>query len=115
MPYKPLRQRIAEKVHPNIKEVNPSQLGDPIDLKAETSDEVDPDKGEGHFEPPRRPLRGHNWVEFGDDKSNKTSQNMDYGVQGITMPDREKVVGIGDGAGALGGFVKLREGKKSKL
>jgi hypothetical protein len=115
MPYKPLRQRIAEKVHPDIKEVNPSQLGDPIDLKAETSDGVDPDKGEGHFEPPRRPLRGHSWVEFGDDKSNKASQNVDCRIQGITISDREEVVGIGDGAGALGGFMKPREREKSKL
>ncbi|KAK0623910.1 hypothetical protein B0T14DRAFT_565227 [Immersiella caudata] len=37
---KPLRQRAAEKLHG--KDANPSQLGDPISLKAETSDTSDP-------------------------------------------------------------------------
>ncbi|KAK0639701.1 hypothetical protein B0T16DRAFT_463347 [Cercophora newfieldiana] len=37
---KPLRQRAAEKLHG--KGANPSQLGDPISLKAETSDTKDP-------------------------------------------------------------------------
>ncbi|SPQ21420.1 24f261c2-f05a-4a49-9199-811b8060533d [Thermothielavioides terrestris] len=42
MPHKPLRQLAAEKARGN-KPCNPSQLGDPIDLKAETSDrEPDP-------------------------------------------------------------------------
>ncbi|KAK3896414.1 hypothetical protein C8A05DRAFT_20607 [Staphylotrichum tortipilum] len=38
--HKPLRQIIAEKERG--RPANPSQLGDPIDLKAETSDEPDP-------------------------------------------------------------------------
>ncbi|EAQ86218.1 predicted protein [Chaetomium globosum CBS 148.51] len=41
MPHKPLRQLAAEKARGN-KPANPSQLGDPIDLKAETSDGEDP-------------------------------------------------------------------------
>ncbi|KAK3297233.1 uncharacterized protein B0H64DRAFT_440706 [Chaetomium fimeti] len=41
MPHKPLRQLAAEKARSN-KPANPSQLGDPIDLKAETNDGQDP-------------------------------------------------------------------------
>ncbi|KAK4138423.1 hypothetical protein BT67DRAFT_437749 [Trichocladium antarcticum] len=41
MPHKPIRQVAAEKARGN-KPANPSQLGDPIDLKAETSDGPDP-------------------------------------------------------------------------
>ncbi len=41
MPYKPIRQLAAEQARGN-KPANPSQLGDPTDLKAETDDGPDP-------------------------------------------------------------------------
>ncbi|KXX73718.1 hypothetical protein MMYC01_207259 [Madurella mycetomatis] len=45
MPRKPLRQLAAEKARGN-QPANPSQLGDPIDLKAETSEGPDPPETE---------------------------------------------------------------------
>lgn len=43
--HKPLRQLAAEKARGN-RPANPSQLGDPIDLKAETSEGSDPPETE---------------------------------------------------------------------
>ncbi|KAK4114700.1 hypothetical protein N656DRAFT_796331 [Canariomyces notabilis] len=47
--HKPLRQLAAEKVRGEG--ANPSQLGDPSDLKAETSDGPDPDQNTRQGEP----------------------------------------------------------------
>lgn len=50
MPRKPLRQLAAEKARGN-QPANPSQLGDPIDLKAETSEGPDPPETQPEPEP----------------------------------------------------------------
>lgn len=80
---KPLRQLAAEKARGN-KPANPSQLGDPIDLKAETSDEPDP-------------------VESsypGDNQGDNSGKKEDA---------KGDIVGLGSGAGAIGG---VRKGAK---
>jgi hypothetical protein len=82
-PHKPLRQLAAEKARGN-KPANPSQLGDPIDLKAETSDEPDPVESS----------------YSGDGQESKQSQ------KGEAKGD---IVGLGSGAGAVGG---VRKGAK---
>jgi hypothetical protein len=94
MPHKPLRQVAAEKARGN-KPANPSQLGDPIDLKAETSDEPDPVESPGDgigtdLNLPRASLEGD---------PNKKGE------------ERGVVVGLGSGAGPVGGVRK----KGSKL
>jgi hypothetical protein len=86
MPHKPLRQLAAEKARGN-KPANPSQLGDPADLKAETSDEPDP------VESP-----------YPGDSSGQGDPNK-KGEEGGA------VIGVGSGAGPVGGVRK----KGSKL
>jgi hypothetical protein len=86
MPHKPLRQLAAEKARGN-KPANPSQLGDPADLKAETSDEPDP------VESP-----------YSGDSSSQGDPNE-------KGEERETVIGVGSGAGPVGGVRK----KGSKL
>jgi hypothetical protein len=84
--HKPLRQLAAEKARGN-KPANPSQLGDPIDLKAETSDEPDPVETESSY----------------------PSVSSDLQRKG------DVVVGLGSGAGAVGGPVKKKGKEGSKL
>lgn len=58
MPHKPIRQVAAEKARGN-KPANPSQLGDPIDLKAETSDGPDPIESEMPGQATKADRSGH--------------------------------------------------------
>ncbi|KAH6850511.1 hypothetical protein B0I37DRAFT_413906 [Chaetomium sp. MPI-CAGE-AT-0009] len=88
MPHKPLRQLAAEKARGN-KPANPSQLGDPIDLKAETNEGEDPvetpregDSIGSSLDMPRASLEG--------DPDRKGEE-------------RGVVVGLGSGAGPVGG------------
>lgn len=96
MPHKPLRQLAAEKARGN-RPANPSQLGDPIDLKAETSDRapddtVEPDLDAGHARQLRLP-RAALGLGLGDDLGPGAG-----GSEGTVT-----VVGIGEGAGPVGG------------
>lgn len=91
MPHKPLRQLAAEKARGN-KPANPSQLGDPIDLKAETSDGEDP------VETPR------DGDSIGTDLSvPRAAVEGDRNKRG---EERGVVVGLGSGAGPVGGVRK---------
>lgn len=95
MPYKPLRQLAAEKARGN-KPANPSQLGDPIDLKAETDDGPDP------VESP--------YSEGGDSNGSNSRLPLAAGMKGDSDKRGEKeegvVVGLGSGAGPVGGVRK---------
>ena len=92
MPHKPLRQLAAEKARGN-KPANPSQLGDPIDLKAETSDGEDP-------------------VESPRDDGDRTGTDLAIpresleGDPNTRGEERGVVVGLGSGAGPVGGVRK---------
>jgi len=99
MPHKPLRQLAAEKARGN-KPANPSQLGDPIDLKAETSDEPD------------ETFAGHEGGD-GDSIGTKLSVPRSSLEADPSKKGEEKGVwvGLGDGAGPIGGVRK----KGSKL
>ncbi|KAK4236177.1 hypothetical protein C8A03DRAFT_45790 [Achaetomium macrosporum] len=112
---KPLRQLAVEKVRG--KDANPTQLGDPSDLKAETSDA--PDDPVDDTPPPPFSADG------GSNNSTRGKGSGNAGVD-LTVPraslegdpkakgeEKGVVVGIGDGAGPLGGVRK--EGSKSKL
>ena len=103
MPHKPLRQLAAEKARGN-KPANPSQLGDPVDLKAETSDQPDPVES---------PYSGSNNSGQGDGigtdlKLPRAALEGDPNEKG---EERGTVVGVGSGAGPVGGVRK----KGSKL
>jgi hypothetical protein len=103
MPHKPLRQLAAEKARGN-KPANPSQLGDPIDLKAETSDEPDPVENE--HDPSSSDSKGDN---IGTNlKVPRAALEGDPKKEG---EEKGVVTGIGTGAGPVGGVRK----KESKL
>ncbi|KAL2172999.1 uncharacterized protein P884DRAFT_213338 [Thermothelomyces heterothallicus CBS 202.75] len=99
MPYKPLRQIAAEKARGN-KPANPSQLGDPVDLKAETSDEPDEEFGS----PSQEQVDGIGTKLSVPRSSLEADPNQKGEEKGIW-------VGLGDGAGPIGGVRK----KGSKL
>ena len=102
MPHKPLRQLAAEKARGN-KPANPSQLGDPADLKAETSDEPDP------VESPYSGDSSGQSDGIGTDlKIPRAALEGDPNTKG---EERGTVVGVGSGAGPVGGVRK----KGSKL
>ncbi|KAH6641138.1 hypothetical protein F5144DRAFT_483882 [Chaetomium tenue] len=94
MPHKPLRQLAAEKARGN-KPANPSQLGDPIDLKAETSDGEDPVESPGNGS---GDIIGRNGLDIP-----RVSLEGDSGKKG---EERGVVVGLGSGAGPVGGVRK---------
>ncbi|KAL2162948.1 hypothetical protein VTH06DRAFT_6784 [Thermothelomyces fergusii] len=99
MPYKPLRQVAAEKARGN-RPANPSQLGDPVDLKAETSDEPD-----DQFGSPSQDRSDGIGTELSVPRS---ALEADPALEG----EEEGVwVGLGDGAGPVGG-VRKRGGPK---
>lgn len=100
MPHKPLRQIAAEKARGN-KPANPSQLGDPIDLKAETDDGPDP------IESPESGGEG----EDGTGTNLKVPRAALEGKPGLKGEEKGVVVGLGSGAGPVGGVRK----KGSKL
>ncbi|KAK4151847.1 hypothetical protein C8A00DRAFT_16812 [Chaetomidium leptoderma] len=96
MPHKPLRQLAAEKARGD-KPANPSQLGDPIDLKAETDDGPDPVES---------PYSGG-----GDNNGSNSRLPLAAGLKGDSDKRREEkeggvVVGLGSGAGPVGGVRK---------
>ncbi|KAL2152250.1 hypothetical protein VTH82DRAFT_5434 [Thermothelomyces myriococcoides] len=99
MPYKPLRQVAVEKARGN-KPANPSQLGDPVDLKAETSDEPDTEFGS-----PNQDQSDGIGTKLSVPRS---SLEADPNVKG---EEKGVWVGLGDGAGPIGGVRK----KGSKL
>jgi hypothetical protein len=70
--HKPVRQVLFEKLHGN-KPANPSQLGDPIDLKAETSDEPDP------IESPWNPATMGTPAAFGSRKEERMGSSFGVG------------------------------------
>jgi hypothetical protein len=98
MPYKPVRQLAAEKARGN-KPANPSQLGDPIDLKAETSDGPDPVESE---------ITGRE-TEIDLPRSALEGDTAGAGAEKV------HVVGIGEGAGPVGGVIAARKKGGSKL
>jgi hypothetical protein len=103
MPHKPLRQLAAEKARGN-KPANPSQLGDPADLKAETSDGPDP------VESPYSGDSSGQGDGIGTDLNfPRATLEGDPNTKGIK--ERGAVVGVGSGAGPVGGVRK----KGSKL
>ncbi|KAL2118010.1 hypothetical protein VTJ04DRAFT_7670 [Mycothermus thermophilus] len=105
MPYKPLRQLAAEKAL-GTENVNPSQLGDPIDLKAETSNEPDP------VETPHEPKSGDMGPAGGKYRYYAVAKSAMMGHE-LDEQGTEQVVlvGLGDGAGPIGGVVMKRGSK----
>jgi hypothetical protein len=114
---KPLRQLAAEKIHG--KGANPTQMGDPSDLKAETSDAPD-DSVEDNNPPPSSSTAG------GSQRGGKRGLGSGNAGVDLTVPreslegdpkakgeEKGTFVGIGEGAGPIGGVRK--EGSKSKL
>ncbi|KAK4141250.1 uncharacterized protein C8A04DRAFT_31228 [Dichotomopilus funicola] len=104
MPHKPLRQLAAEKAHGN-KPANPSQLGDPIDLKAETHDKDDSSGGydiEINFRDSDVP-----------DPGLGPSPGSNPSPPGKGQKNASGLVNVGSGAGPIGAVRKL--GSRSKL
>ncbi|KAK4118174.1 hypothetical protein N657DRAFT_651549 [Parathielavia appendiculata] len=109
MPHKPLRQLAAEKAQGTG--ANPSQLGDPSDLKAETSNGPDPVENPHGHTPSLS--SSYSWASKGDNigiklKVPRSALEGDPDQKG---EEEGTVVGIGDGAGPVGGVWK----KGSKL
>ncbi|AEO63082.1 uncharacterized protein THITE_2107940 [Thermothielavioides terrestris NRRL 8126] len=130
MPHKPLRQLAAEKARGN-KPCNPSQLGDPIDLKAETSDREPDPAAEAEMEAEAEPSSPSPYppsvVAGGGGGGGKKRDRGKGGdrdrigtdlkipraaLEGDAMARGEEegvVVGLGSGAGPVGG---VRKGSK---
>ncbi|KAK4096730.1 hypothetical protein N658DRAFT_501257 [Parathielavia hyrcaniae] len=119
MPHKPLRQLAAEKAQG--KGANPSQLGDPSDLKAETDAGPDPvENPHGHtpssstssFSSSSSSSSSHK----GEDNTGSTKLNVPRsaleGDPDTKGEEEGTVVGIGEGAGPVGGVWRKSKGSK---
>ncbi|KAL2258270.1 hypothetical protein VTK26DRAFT_8460 [Humicola hyalothermophila] len=119
MPGKPLRQQAAERARGN-KPANPTQMGDPSDLELEapTPDPVDPDPknrsdkdGEGNIVTSSGPSDNFTLQYTPKERLLTLAKSALSGDTDQAGTEKVDVVGIGDGAGALGGVVSGR-GKK---
>ncbi|KAK3308412.1 uncharacterized protein B0T15DRAFT_524384 [Chaetomium strumarium] len=116
---KPLRQLAAEKVRG--KGANPTLMGDPSDLKAETSDAPDDSVEDNSPSSPPPSTSADSGSKGGKQGLGSGNAGVDLTVPRASLEGDPKaegeekgvVVGIGEGAGPIGGVRK--EGSKSKL
>lgn len=113
-PHKPLRQQAAEKARGN-QPCNPSQLGDPIDLEVE---HPGPDTDSPAIENNRIVTStgpSDDWKHYTPkERLLNLAKSAISGEPQAKGTEKVEVVGIGEGAGAVGGVVE-REKKGSKL
>lgn len=92
-----LREKAAKKLHGP--DANPSQLGDPISLKAETSDTIPTDGEQGAVEPPSSPSTS---------SSSSSTRAQGYGGETLREKAAKKLYGPDANPSQLGDPISLK-------